>query len=221
MQTTTEAEEHLRIIRSLMEKATIYRAISAPSALVGGLLAITAAFVLIVYPEKLGATDLGSIHFTDPWIVVLVFTAVANLYFLRRDAGRRNEKFFSPGMRLAIASLFPSFFAAGVSMIAFDRPGGELTLVCVWSIFYGLGLLATTHFAPKSIWFLGWAFLLTGLGLLVRGTKLEGPDIPFDYFSTDRLANIVMASTFGAFHLVYAACTWPRRASSVSAAAAL
>jgi hypothetical protein len=33
----TEAEEHLRVIRSLMEKATIYRAISAPTAFVGGL----------------------------------------------------------------------------------------------------------------------------------------------------------------------------------------
>ena len=34
------AEEHLRVIRSLMERATIYRAISAPTALVGSILAL-------------------------------------------------------------------------------------------------------------------------------------------------------------------------------------
>ena len=38
MNERTRAEEHLRVIRSLMERATIYRAISAPTALVGGLL---------------------------------------------------------------------------------------------------------------------------------------------------------------------------------------
>ena len=34
------AEEHLRVIRTLMERATIYRAISASTALIGGLIAL-------------------------------------------------------------------------------------------------------------------------------------------------------------------------------------
>ena len=34
----SNAEEDLRVIRTLMERATIYRAISAPTALVAGLL---------------------------------------------------------------------------------------------------------------------------------------------------------------------------------------
>ena len=37
------AEENLRVIRSLMERVTTYRAISAPSALVAGLLSTVAA----------------------------------------------------------------------------------------------------------------------------------------------------------------------------------
>ncbi len=43
MQTATEAEEHLRVIRSLMEKATIYRAVSAPTALAAGMAALIVA----------------------------------------------------------------------------------------------------------------------------------------------------------------------------------
>ena len=35
-----EAREQLRVIRSLMERATIYRSISAPTALIGGLLSL-------------------------------------------------------------------------------------------------------------------------------------------------------------------------------------
>jgi len=40
MNERSRGEEHLRVIRSLMERATIYRAISAPTALLGGLLAL-------------------------------------------------------------------------------------------------------------------------------------------------------------------------------------
>ena len=47
----SNAEEDLRIIRTLMERATIYRAISAPTALVGGLLAILAAVAIHVHDE--------------------------------------------------------------------------------------------------------------------------------------------------------------------------
>jgi hypothetical protein len=43
MSTTEVALENLRIIRSLMEKAHIYRAVSAPAALTGGLLALAAS----------------------------------------------------------------------------------------------------------------------------------------------------------------------------------
>src|SRR2546421_298418 len=37
------AEENLRVIRQLMERATVYRAISAPTALVAGILSLLAA----------------------------------------------------------------------------------------------------------------------------------------------------------------------------------
>ena len=39
----SKAEEDLRVIRSLMERATVYRAISSPAALVAGFLSIFAA----------------------------------------------------------------------------------------------------------------------------------------------------------------------------------
>ena len=48
------AEEDLRVIRTLMERATVYRAISAPTALVGGVLSISSAVLIHLngYPEN-------------------------------------------------------------------------------------------------------------------------------------------------------------------------
>ena len=41
------ARQQLRVIRSLMERATIYRSLSAPTALVGGLLSFGGLFLAI------------------------------------------------------------------------------------------------------------------------------------------------------------------------------
>ena len=46
MNEPARAEAHLRVIRSLMERATVYRAISTPTALVGCVLALGAATLL-------------------------------------------------------------------------------------------------------------------------------------------------------------------------------
>jgi len=218
MQTSTEAEEHLRVIRSLMERATIYRAISAPSALVGGVLAIVTALGAMEIPGGLVGVPATRINFAGVWLVVLFFSAVANLYFLRRDGDRRDTAFVSPGMRLAIAALLPSFLASAVFTTLWGILGrGDVMLACLWLIFYGLGLLATAHFAPRSMCLLGWAFLVAGLALFIAVSNRSSEF--FDYFVSWKTANTIMAVTFGGFHLIYAACTWPRRARSAEAAA--
>ena len=74
-------------------------------------------------------------------------------------------------------------------------------MVAVWIAFYGLALLATALFAPRSLVFLGWAFLLTGL-LILFWPKSLGDD-PRGMFP-----NLAMSATFGLYHLVYAACVW-------------
>jgi len=212
MPTRSEAEEHLRIIRSLMEKATIYRAISAPSALVGGVLAVTVAGLLI-YLEGEGSFTLASVwqYFTAPWIGVLIVTGMANCYFLWRDARRRGETFVSAGMRLAIWALLPPILLAGV-LTAYLCQAHRLQapLAGIWVLCYGLALTGTANFAPRSIALLGWAFLLSGLALVVGVFEF-----PTELVSAPgRCANLIMGSTFGLFHLIYAACTWPRQATA-------
>ena len=212
MPNRTEAEEHLRVIRSLMEKATIYRAISAPTALVGGILSVVVA-AIGAYEHWDFSIDTSNhkLRFFWPWISVLIITALSNAWFLHQGAKLRGEPFRSPGMRLAAQCMAPSFLTAGA--ISFFTIGiGETSLVLVWLLFYGLGLLSTCSFAPKSIAVLGWTFL----GVAIAALSVPNP-FSSRAFSLDiRNAHLAMGCTFGLFHLIYAACTWPRKHSASS-----
>lgn len=207
MPTRSEAEEHLRIIRSLMEKATIYRAISAPTALVGGLCSAVFGLGLHFYwrslpPSTVLDGEWGLWLFICGWFGVLAVTCAANTWFLWRDARRRREPFISAGMKQALKCIAPPMLAGGVvTFLLIDFTG--IFLPFVWMIFYGLALLATAPFAPRSIPRLGWIFLLTGLGTFFLQGEVAILSDP----------NLLMTATFGAFHLLYAACTWPRTAS--------
>jgi hypothetical protein len=193
MPSPAEAEEHLRVIRLLMERATVYRAISAPGALLGGSLAIVTSYVCAKVPY-FGISQ----NFILLWIAVLAITGGVNFGFIWREARKRGAPFFSPGMRLAFFAVLPSYLVAAYLTWQF---GNDIDFVVrVWIIGHGLGLLATSHFAPRSFTWLGWAFLVAGIVACQPG-------------SGDMLSNqLWMALTFGFFHLIYAFLTWPRKA---------
>ena len=202
----TQAEEHLRVIRSLMEKATIYRAISAPTALVGGVLSLVVGGLLHWLSDRPGVPEAQAVQFfLGGWLGVLASTAVANTWFLWRDALRRGEDFISPGMRKALWALFPPLLsgAAFTAILGLDQ---FHSLPPIWMVFYGLGLLATTQFSPCAIPRLGWAFLLIGLAFLAVTSGVFGDK------AAQALAapNLLMIASFGGLHIIYAGCTWRR-----------
>lgn len=220
MPTRSEAEEHLRIIRSLMEKATIYRAISAPTALVGGLCSVLFGTWLHFRwrPLTSGRESVEFARFfVAGWLGVLAMTAFANALLIRNAARRRSEPFVSPAMRKALWALTPAMLCGGVFTGALTLGGSDMApwfLPQGWMVFYGLGLLATTQFSPRSISILGWCFLIGGL--LSFFPDLWMPVFRFlENAETHRstAGNILMIATFGLFHLIYAACTWPRNAA--------
>jgi hypothetical protein len=210
----SEAEDHLRVIRSLMEKATIYRALSAPSALVGGLLSIGASVFLIWYERQNGQNVVTSNTFTIVWTIVFVLTAGISLALIRRDAQRRGEPFISIGFRSAMRAAFPAMAFAALQTLAGVLRGSVHDLVPWWIAFYGIALLAMGHFAPRSISILGWFFL--GAGAVSVGGMLDYAIGSQPHFGSElpQLIDgpcLLMGFTFGLFHLVYAACTWSRR----------
>jgi hypothetical protein len=206
----SKAEEHLRVIRSLMERATIYRAISAPTALVAGLLSIFAGGAIFLNNEtgfNIGF-QITSREFAFVWLVVLLISLMANAFFIQREALRTGRPFISPAMKLALRAIAPCLLIPLSVTVWFLQTGylgnQELFLVAVWTGFYGLALLSTNLFAPRSLALLGWTFLLTSVAIPVLDRAIETD------FSADT-PDLAMGVTFGLYHLIYAACTWSGR----------
>lgn len=215
MDPRAKAEEDLRVIRSLMERATVYRAISAPTALVAGLLSIVAA-VAIYWNNEVSLFFHRAIRgrqFAEIWIAVLVVALAANTFFIWREARRTNRPFVSSGMRLALRGIAPCLLVPAAFTAWFFGTGylggADLELVVVWIVSYGLALLSTALFAPRSLALLGWAFLLSGVAIPALNNVIE--DLPID------MPLAAMGTTFGLYHLIYAAFTWPRKRARLEA----
>lgn len=205
------AEEHLRVIRTLMERATIYRAISAPTALIGGLVAVGLSTAIWtserhwaqIAPEVM--RHISTRNFAALWLGALLVVLALNTFFVWRKARHDRRPFISPAMKLAVRSILPCLVLPAATTIWFFYDGyeadNELLLVRVWIGFYGLALIATQHFAPRSLLLLGWSFLLTAAVMMVVSRQLE-------YYSTPLVPNLAMGFTFGLYHVIYAVCVW-------------
>lgn len=212
------AEEHLHAIRQLMERATIYRAISAPTALTGGLFSLVTSALMLVWQARGAGRNVNAFLFLEIWALVFLLTLAANTLFIWRGAHVRGEPVVSAAMKLALRSIMPSLFAgAAIGSCLTLTTSLPLLPPLFWVIFYGLGLLSTMNFAPRSMVLLGWAFLFTGIFVLIYlMNQSVMPD--FDLPSPTRFfPAALMGVTFGLYHVIYAACSWPRRAATLDA----
>jgi hypothetical protein len=193
------AQENLRVIRGLMERATVYRTISVPVALVGGALAIAVTLMLrwLLKNDSMAVTP---VLFLSLWFGALLIVAVLNTWLIYRGAKLRNEPFISSGMRVALTAFAPACVAGGIAGTAFAWFENDLLLCSVlWLIFYGLALMATGNFSPQSIGRLGLGFLAFGLIALIM-TMLRRPNSIND---ANVLAATLMGAGFGVLHLAY------------------
>ena len=203
------AFENLRIIRTLMERAHIYRAVSAPAALMGGLLAMLLAGYEWSQASTNGALD--PLAFLGSWMALLAITSGLNFVLLLKDSRGSGQPWFSEPMKMALRAFLPPMLAGGVLGVRLMWGGGALLSLgaVTWILCYGLALLATAGFAPRSMVRLGWAFLTAGVALtLCTALGHSGlADLP------DRDAPLFLGLTFGGLHLVYGVAVLRRGAT--------
>ena len=209
-----QAADHLKVIRSLMERATVYRTISWPTALFGGSLAVLLAAVLFLR-EQANITN-GTLEekrileasWVICWMVALVLTAFFNGLLISRKSRSEGRPFFSPGLKMALRAFIPPMLAGGIIGIALTFLVTSAIGASLWVIFYGLALLATRGLAPVSIPRLGWVLLVSGLAAFLYAWSdgahpLPGLGVPEQMESPMLAANLIMGTCFGFFHLVY------------------
>jgi hypothetical protein len=201
-----------------MEKAHIYRAVSAPAALLGGVLALGATIWPVVHAAQThGDAAFSNTTFLLIWHGILAACTVLNVVLLAREAARRGQSLVSDGMKMALRAVSPPLIVGGVLAGGLVIWLQNLTLAAlIWVLCYGLALLATASFSPKSLTRLGWAFVIAGLVLfLAWASNGEVRDLRTDLGP----ASLVMALTFGLLHIVYAIAVFLSRPKGEEAAA--
>lgn len=193
MTTREEAAEQLRMIRTVMEKATVFRALSGETALIGGAVALAAAW------RSEGRLNWS---FAGWWLGGLVLVLAFNVFQIIRMKASSNRPFWTPGLRVALRGVLPSLISGGFLGLLFVRGNLVQAAACLWILHYGLALLAIREFAPKSMVWLGWAFVVFGvLSLAAVSDVIHVPPYWLAKLNGSRL----MAIAFGGFHLIYGA----------------
>jgi hypothetical protein len=191
MTTQQEAAEQLRVIRSMMERATIFRALSGETALIGGAVSMGVAW----FSEKRMAWE-----WAWCWLGGLVLVIGFYGFQLLRMKAQHQRPFWSSGLRLAMRGALPSLIAGGFIGLVFVRGSNNEAAASMWTIHYGIALLAIREFTPKSMVWLGWAFTIFGLICLATVANII-------HFEKELLMRInpsrIMAIAFGGFHLIY------------------
>lgn len=194
------AAENLRVIRTLMERSTVYRCALAPMTLLAGSLGTGAALV----GWWLGIASPRA--FVLYWLAVAAVTLVGVSLLVRRQALQAGEPFWSPPARRVARAALPAFVAALcvtigalVALESMHSTAGPPELVVRllpvgWVLFYGLALNAAGFFMPRGIQFFGWIVLvLGGLALMALSASAAFP----------LTGHGLMGTCFGLLHLAY------------------
>lgn len=193
MTTPEEAAAQLKTIRSLMERATIFRALSAEAALVGGATSLLAGW--LSEPKRGWA-------WASIWLVGLAAAVLFMLWQLLRTSHSHQKPLFPRGLQIALRGALPSLIAGGflgLLPIRYGIHNGELQAACFWILHYGLALLAIRESAPPSMTWLGLAFASSGLASFAAFTFIQAAQPILLRLGPSGL----MATTFGGFHLLY------------------
>ncbi len=194
MTTRDEAVEQLRVIRTMMERATIFRALSGETALMGGAAALAAAWL---------SDGKSGWSWANCWLIGLGLVLVFNVIQILRASAAHGRAFWSTGLRTALRGALPSLVGGGFLGLLYVRIGAPESIklaASIWILHYGIALLAIREFAPRSMVWLGWAFVCFGLLCLAGLTHLnEFLSSTFGTLSGSHL----MAIAFGGFHLLY------------------
>jgi len=188
------AEQHLQIIRTLMERTAVYRRALVPTTLWAGIMGAAAAAAGI-------GLNIDSLRgFVAYWMAAAVLALGGAVLMMRRQAIRDKEVFWSPPARRVTQILLPpllvgTFIAVWAFFPETDNRVVPVWLPAIWMALYGCGLHSAGFFMPQGIRLFGWIFIVIG------GAVLLASPAP----SSARLCHGLMGVSFGGLHLAYGA----------------
>jgi hypothetical protein len=189
------AADNLQLIRTLMERATLYRRALAPIMLLSGSLGLAGAALALVL-------RIESMHgFCLFWLGVAAIGLLAAYGVARRQALRDREAFWSPPARRVSAALTPplligGFLGLGMLQLSDGAARDYVVVPTLWIALYGCALHGAGHFTTRGLRVFGGSFLFPA-SLAIPFVISPPGDWPWP------LPHVVMGTWFGLFHLVY------------------
>lgn len=191
------AAENLKVIRTLMERATIYRRALAPIMLTTGALGVIAGWTgWWMEIEQCRA-------FGGFWLGVGGIGLVVAYGLVRRQAIKAREAFWSPPTRRVTQALAPPLLAGLATVLAmmlspWQDPAHLWWFPPVWIILYGCAIHAAGFFMPRGIKLFGWLLIAAGC-ILMTILSLRDEVLPL------RQAHWILGGFSGGMHLAYGA----------------
>jgi hypothetical protein len=188
------AAENIKVIRTLMERAAIYRRALAPIMLLVGVTGVVAGPVGWYWQIK---SPRGFIGY---WILISLLCLGGAYLLVRRQALKAGEAFWSPPTRRVTQAVLPPL-VAGLIVAVFGWFFEKRLAISigwlppVWMTLYGCALNSAGFFTQRGIRRFGWLFLIAGCAAgFWMGSR---------QFSETGNAYAVMTGGFGGLHLAY------------------
>lgn len=172
------AAEDLRYIRSTMERAGTFTAVSGRGYILIGLTALVATAV--------ARQTTSSAAWIAVWLAELAVAAVIALIATAQKARRLGMPLTGGAGRKLLLGFTPAMAAGGALTLATIRVGADVLLPGIWLAVYGAAVVAGGVFSIRPVPALGGAFLALGIATLVL------PAVP---------ADAMLALGFGGFHI--------------------
>jgi hypothetical protein len=187
------ASENLQVIRTLMERAAVYRRTLAPIMLYLGTLGVLAAATgILLEIEPLP-------QFAALWLSTAVVAVAGAFVIARRQALKDKEAFWSaPTRRVAQALVLPLAAGLLISVLIASSPGRGARWVFILPnvLFYACAVYSAGFFMPRGIQKFAWIlFALAAAGLFIVPSLVTDPD--------PRVDHALMGFFFGVLHLGY------------------
>jgi hypothetical protein len=175
-----QAIADLRYIRSTMESAGAFTAISGWGLVATGVSALVAAFLATLQPSP--ETWLGT------WLAEGLLALVVSLWASSRKAAAAGVPLLNrPGRKFVFSFTVPMVVGA---LLSVEYLGGPLVgrLAAIWLLLYGAGIATGGAFSVRIVPAMGIAFVLLGAAAL---------------FSPPAWGNAYLAAGFGGLHIVF------------------
>jgi hypothetical protein len=180
MDKRNEQLEHLREIRSLMERSSRFISLSGLSGIAAGIFALIGAAAVYVYfdifpfddhlvyyadvvaAERSWGIDYLTFFFLDA-ALVFIFAVAGGIFFTTRKAKQKGQKIWDKLTQKLLLNLLIPLAAGGIFCLALMKHGEFGLVAPATLVFYGLALVNAGKYTWSDIHYLGLSEIVLGL----------------------------------------------------------